>query len=781
MSFDAEQLYVMYSGTGAWGDTPSYVPNSDDFYTPSGNPGNTFYYNASNGLYYVKVYPYSGGPDIASFGTITMNLSGISGAYSASAVITDHGHTTTANWVAGSSQIVFNNYVPYGPISECSVLVTAHDRWGRCVNSTVAGTALHCVSSGGQTLHNQRYSDPISLSGLSSSATVRANIVSNEIGTGATVSLLNTSTNTTLSTLSNQNIPASTTGTYFTFGNITLSGNTTYTNLQAKVVATGVWGDVITNTAVPYDASDGNGYVGHLTASFRTTATVSATVNSNYAVRDATILIKYNGVTRRTLTKELYGGSNVVAFSGVTLNPGEVRTGLSASVTAVGPWGYSLTAGNTATFSAVSASGVSTCSMYLNQTDPGNDCKDMSASHWNWVSFPRLPNQNYNAETLFNTLNGTAGGNVSEVLGHDHEHGQISLEWMNEAWSHNYLDNISSIYGYKVAMNNPVDDWVINGTIKSRYSTFPLYANEENWVGYYLPDAQNITQAFAAQWDNIKSIKSRKWYFMKEETTPTRDDTPPLPSSSTIGKNLYYGELYVVNLDSNVSSFSWAATSMMVSPGSTPTASSSFSVVEQADYEAIDVVDIDPSITEIGVFEGDTCVGASVVDTTAVTILAYTSEANRSLEPLSFRVIREGERSIKATKYSVLDPTTGKYIHRTLAGGDQEYSVVRLTSEESSPEVPIYGIELAQNAPNPFNPSTTISFTLNNATDVEVSVFNLRGQKVTTLLQGSANAGRNTIHWDGTDSAGRSVASGVYLYRLTAGQQTIQRRMLLLK
>lgn len=88
---------------------------------------------------------------------------------------------------------------------------------------------------------------------------------------------------------------------------------------------------------------------------------------------------------------------------------------------------------------------------------------------------------------------------------------------------------------------------------------------------------------------------------------------------------------------------------------------------------------------------------------------------------------------------------------------------------------------LAQNYPNPFNPSTTISFDLPKRAKVNLSVFNLLGQKITTLVNEEVSAGHHQVVWDGTDSGDNPVASGIYFYRLDTGTQSIVKKMVLLK
>jgi choice-of-anchor B domain-containing protein len=88
---------------------------------------------------------------------------------------------------------------------------------------------------------------------------------------------------------------------------------------------------------------------------------------------------------------------------------------------------------------------------------------------------------------------------------------------------------------------------------------------------------------------------------------------------------------------------------------------------------------------------------------------------------------------------------------------------------------------LNQNHPNPFNPTTTISYDLNDAAYVTLTVFDGLGRPVRTLVNGAQTAGPQSVRWDGRDDAGQPVTSGVYFYRLRAGGESSSRRMVFLK
>lgn len=97
------------------------------------------------------------------------------------------------------------------------------------------------------------------------------------------------------------------------------------------------------------------------------------------------------------------------------------------------------------------------------------------------------------------------------------------------------------------------------------------------------------------------------------------------------------------------------------------------------------------------------------------------------------------------------------------------------TSSETVDEFPS-SVKLDQNYPNPFNPSTSISFELDKPGEVRLQVFNLLGKEIATLVNETRPAGRQVAIWDAN-----SAPSGMYIYRLTAGDQVLTRRMMLIK
>ena len=88
---------------------------------------------------------------------------------------------------------------------------------------------------------------------------------------------------------------------------------------------------------------------------------------------------------------------------------------------------------------------------------------------------------------------------------------------------------------------------------------------------------------------------------------------------------------------------------------------------------------------------------------------------------------------------------------------------------------------LHQNVPNPFNPSTTISFSLTETGHATLGIYSINGQLVRRLVHGNMAAGTHEVVWDGRDAVGRDVASGVYVYRLHTATNTAVRKLTLVR
>jgi flagellar hook assembly protein FlgD len=137
--------------------------------------------------------------------------------------------------------------------------------------------------------------------------------------------------------------------------------------------------------------------------------------------------------------------------------------------------------------------------------------------------------------------------------------------------------------------------------------------------------------------------------------------------------------------------------------------------------------------------------------------------------------------------YEYTDAVHGAYYYKLEAiemDGDTElfgpYSVMSSTGVEDKLEMP-ESFELKQNYPNPFNPSTTISFSLAEYSNVNVTVFDMTGRIVTILVDAAMDAGTHSVTWNAVDSFGASLPTGAYFYTMTTDDFTNTKSMTVIK
>jgi hypothetical protein len=141
-------------------------------------------------------------------------------------------------------------------------------------------------------------------------------------------------------------------------------------------------------------------------------------------------------------------------------------------------------------------------------------------------------------------------------------------------------------------------------------------------------------------------------------------------------------------------------------------------------------------------------------------------------------------------KGSYSNESVYNYVDKNVAGGHtyqyklESVSISGIRVEEKIVEavVPVPNEYVVfKNYPNPFNPATKIKFQLPEAQNVKLTIYDMRGSKIKTLVNNSYPAGEHVVSWDATDNNGNRVASGLYVYRFEAGRFSKINKMILLK
>ena len=184
---------------------------------------------------------------------------------------------------------------------------------------------------------------------------------------------------------------------------------------------------------------------------------------------------------------------------------------------------------------------------------------------------------------------------------------------------------------------------------------------------------------------------------------------------------------------------------------------------------------------EIGVFADNLCVGAAVFEGEfPLVIPAWEGDPQHRLigfkkgQHISFKVWKAdiGKR------YDI-DATFSNKNESEFAGGP--ISVAKLHTLGERENATPNRFVLKQNYPNPFNPETTISYQLATASKINLTIYNMEGKVVRRIESGTRDAGSYKIKWNGLDEKNQQVSSGVYFYRLDAGEFSDMKKMILIK
>ena len=114
------------------------------------------------------------------------------------------------------------------------------------------------------------------------------------------------------------------------------------------------------------------------------------------------------------------------------------------------------------------------------------------------------------------------------------------------------------------------------------------------------------------------------------------------------------------------------------------------------------------------------------------------------------------------------------------AGSGKLYLTTSVNNSEFSESLP-RSFELKQNYPNPFNPSTTIAYRLNKNENVEINVYNAKGQLIKNLVNNYLNAGEYKLTWNGKDNEGNASASGIYIVKMSSDDYSVAEKIVMLK
>jgi hypothetical protein len=385
---------------------------------------------------------------------------------------------------------------------------------------------------------------------------------------------------------------------------------------------------------------------------------------------------------------------------------------------------------------------------------------------WNWISL--------NLECADNTATGVLAsiGNSGDYIKNQ---STFATYYTGVGWIGTMSDfELTSLY--KLQMNTGAI-WEITGIPADPLSYPNSLFTGWNWISYLPQNDTDINMALASIGDAASYIKNATnfstyysgvgWFGTLNEMLPlqgymlqmTLPATLTYPTMVTASQDEYTIEsTQKINRNEN-----WQ--------------------INHANYEyngsIVAYIDGMEAGDELAVFSGEECRGVGqYMDTSKMfgqavfAVMAFTNETDG--EELSFRYYDESEDQVFFLNESLNftpDAIIGDFAQPL------ELMLPQLDGDENLTEVTALG----KCIPNPFNPSGAIWFSMSEADDVEIVIYNVRGQKITTLVNGWLESGQHNIEWKGINSSGEPAASGIYFVNMKTSAYQAMNKIILLK
>ncbi len=386
----------------------------------------------------------------------------------------------------------------------------------------------------------------------------------------------------------------------------------------------------------------------------------------------------------------------------------------------------------------------------------------LAANYFELCSFPLTPNPAA-ADSVFASLTGL----------------QVVYEVSGDVYIPNEINTIAEVdpqFGYRIYSS--VDDTLtLNGYGFDTAFAYELTSSSWNWLAYPYRTTQQSTVMFDEMIGSVAIIMSDDGRAMI-----------PAYSINSLGSCIP-GEAYMVMVDQDIT-FSYPVIRNNTGEVEEEWVNNPGLLLETTHFAPVEPTGMPFAIVcalgentvlqagdEIAVFDGDLCVGAiSCTGEWPLALTAWCGDPSNGMSgfqtgnPMSFRVWQASEE-LEEVANVVLIEGNGQFGTGPYAGVE-----IQPTSLDIHSGGLPYTFKIDQNFPNPFNPATSIRFTLEAQDHVRASIINIQGQRVTLLADHEMQAGEHSLVWEAGDQP-----SGIYFFRLESGSQSGTIKMTLLR
>ena len=373
---------------------------------------------------------------------------------------------------------------------------------------------------------------------------------------------------------------------------------------------------------------------------------------------------------------------------------------------------------------------------------------------WNWISFHVHPDST-GIDTVFSSL--TTVPDIYQVKNQTTSSTYYSAPdvWIGD------LSEITKGDGYLVNMTN-AKNYTLSGNLVNPVATPILIDSLWNWVGYLPQDTLAFSTAFATILDSLEVIKNQTQSAVHYGSSWIGDLTEMVPGASY---KIRTSEADTLTYPANTSS----KFIPIITDNNNPTnwklmSGTQYNMIAMAEI-IIDAEVINSDNYTVGVFdEEDNCRSIGKRENS---FWYFTIVGNKEDEELHFRTYD----SKNAITYESNEKIT--FINDAIIGNPDELITVTF---KQSPADALLTFNLKQNYPNPVNNIANVSYSLPESGNVNLSIYNIKGQLVEVLVNSYQEAENHTVNWDT-----KEFSSGVYFFKLSCAEQTVVKKFLIMK
>ncbi len=381
----------------------------------------------------------------------------------------------------------------------------------------------------------------------------------------------------------------------------------------------------------------------------------------------------------------------------------------------------------------------------------------------------------------------------------EHYPTDVDAIWENNIWSYSYVGNMNDIVSTRGYILNPLEGWTGNnflhlyGTIEDPNTKIDLYCGQENWVGYFIPEVQDVFDALGDELGNLNIIKHQDYTCVR-----TIQQAPCMGTKSTLSSqpqgwvcsdrhNIKYGDMLMLtpvhdNFIGDGEGMHWNWSENPPSENTRPELTYYEPEVE-ATYTSMTIeLDSTDNPQEIGAFVNDSCVGACSVlpEDTLVVMQAYLGD--QSGDSVTFRVhfaSREiNEREVR--DYFVLDLENMQKEKRAVKTGEGKPLIMVSFKKWKTKEEKLIENLMGFNVyPNPATDKISFSLTVQEELDLRISIFSINGKLVSMPIEQKIESGFISSEIKLLDNSGNKLKPGIYVLKADIGKITEVKKLII--